>query len=58
MCKRCEQYFTIHSAAELDKYLEQYDDNPGKREDVLQLWYDRRYFGNLIYLEYLYAKTL
>jgi len=52
MCKRCEQYFTIHDADELAGYLKCYT-QPGEKEDALKLWWDRGYFTNLIYLEYL-----
>jgi len=58
MCRRCESLFTIHNAAELIKYLEYYDLYNGQQDDVLELWRQRRYFDNLVYLEYLHAKTL
>lgn len=59
MCKRCETYFTIHNMEELKQALEYYDLYSGERADVLELWRQRQYFNNLIYLEYqAYAKTV
>lgn len=55
MCDRCKDYHTIHSGKELSKALDYCPVRMGylPREELLQLWLERGYFGNLIYLEYL-----
>ncbi len=52
MCNRCPMYFTIHSAQELDDRLYSYQPK-SHRLDTLKVWFERGYFTNLIYLEYL-----
>ena len=49
MCSKCNNIFIIHDCKELIRYLKVYN----YREDVLELWFKRGYFTNLIYLEYL-----
>ena len=50
---RMSEHFTIVNLQELIQYLEYYDLYNGERDDVLELWRQRQYFDNLLYLEYL-----
>jgi hypothetical protein len=54
MCKRCHTYYTIHSAIELrENLIKTAGNNLRFRDEVLELWHERGYFTNLIYLEYM-----
>lgn len=54
MCDRCKTQFTIHDLNELIVYMRGWKwYNASSNEEVLKLWYDRGYFNNLIYLEFL-----
>jgi hypothetical protein len=57
MCNRCNNEFVIHNLNELNRYLKLYH----YRKGILDLWFTRGHFTNLIYLEYLeqqYEKKL
>lgn len=52
MCKRCGEYFTIHNIEELNTYLHD-PMNAYVKKDLLEIWLQRGYITNLLYLEYL-----
>jgi len=52
MCKRCDNHYTIHSVEELKK-CSNFDCYPIKEDKrfLLDVWFERKYFDTLIYLE-------
>ena len=49
MCNRCNLRFTIHDCTELKRFLKLYNND----KEIFEEWFQRGYFTNLIYLEYL-----
>jgi hypothetical protein len=53
MCNTCNLRFTIHDCTELKRFLKIYNND----KEIFEEWFQRGYFTNLIYLEYLESRA-